>query len=94
MPITKPQPATTQTAHPWRATARTVFAFVVAVAAVWPLVVEAAGVDPGLRVVAVSVAVAAAITPIMALPGVVAIFARFAPWLAPAPVVNDVEASD
>lgn len=35
----------TQSEHPWRATVRTVFAFVVALAAILPQVVEASGVD-------------------------------------------------
>ncbi|MFT4288182.1 hypothetical protein [Nocardioides sp.] len=77
----------TQTAHPWRATVRTVFAFIVAVAAIWPTIVEAAGVNPGLRVVALTIAVAGAITRVMALPGVVDLFARFRflSWLTPTP---------
>ena len=75
----------TQTEHPWRATARTAFAFIVAVAAVWGAIVEAAGVDETAPVDASTLAVASAITRIMALPGVEAIFQRFLPFLAATP---------
>jgi hypothetical protein len=80
---------TTQARHPWRATARTAFAFIVGLAAVWSLIVEAAGVDPGLPVVAATIAVATAVTRIMALPGVNNLFDRFAPWLLPEPRALD-----
>ena len=74
-----------QTRHPWRATARTVFALVVAVAAIWGLVIEAAGIDATLPVVAATIAVAGGITRVMALPGVNDLIGRFAPWLLPEP---------
>ncbi|WP_345264759.1 hypothetical protein [Nocardioides nanhaiensis] len=77
--------APTQTAYPWRATVRTVFAAVVGIAAVWGLVIEAAGVDPSLPVVATSIAVAGAITRVLALPGVDDLLARLVPWLATEP---------
>lgn len=66
----------TQTRHPWKATARTVFAAIVSIAAVWGLVVEAAGVDPSGTVVAATIAVAGAITRIMAIPQVDALLTR------------------
>ena len=75
----------TQTQHPWRATARTLFAVVVAVAAAWGLVVEAAGVDQTIPVVAASLTFAAGITRVMALPAVNELIGRFVPWLAPEP---------
>jgi hypothetical protein len=59
---------TTQTRYPWRATLRTVLAFVVGLAASWAVVIQAAGVDPGLEWVSASVAVAAGVTRIMAVP--------------------------
>ena len=80
---------TTQARHPWRATARTAFAFIVALAAVWPTLVAAAGVDPGLRVVAATIAVASAVTRIMAAPGFSNLLDRFAPWLLPEPRALD-----
>jgi len=73
----------TQTAHPWRATVRTVFAFVVGLAAGWGLIVQAAGLDAGVEWVSGSVAIAAGITRVMALPAVDALIRQFAPWLAP-----------
>ncbi|WP_405475603.1 hypothetical protein [Paenarthrobacter ilicis] len=73
----------TQTAHPWRATVRTAFAAVVGLAAAWGLIVGAAGVDPGLEWVSGSVAIAAGITRVMALPAVDNLIRQFVPWLAP-----------
>jgi len=71
----------TQTRHPWRATVRTVVAVVVALAAMLPLLVEASGVDETLAPVAGALAIAGAITRVMALPAVDAFLARFLPWL-------------
>lgn len=71
----------TQTRHPWRATVRTVVAVVVALAAMLPLLIEASGVDETLAPVAGALAIAGAITRIMALPAVEAFLARFVPWL-------------
>lgn len=76
---------TTQSRHPWRATVRTVFAFVVAVAAIWALVVEAAGVNAEAPIIAATIAVAGGITRVMALPGVEELLKRFFPWLAAEP---------
>lgn len=59
-----------QTAYPWRATLRTVLATLISIAAVWGLIVQAAGVDETTPVVAASIAVAGAITRIMAIPAV------------------------
>ena len=76
-------PVSTQTAHPWRATIRTVFAFLVGLAAAWALIIEAAGIDPGIEWVSLSVAVAAGITRVMALPAVDELIRKFLPFLAP-----------
>lgn len=73
----------TQSAHPWRATVRTAFAFIVGLAAAWALIIDAAGIDPGLEWAAASLTVAAAITRVMALPSIDALIRRFIPWLAP-----------
>jgi len=72
------QPRTTQEAHPWRATARTVFQFVVALAALLPLIAEELPPAPWLLAV---VAVAGTATRVMALPAVQTFLERFAPWL-------------
>ena len=66
-----------QTTYPWRATVRTVLAAVISIAAVWGLVVQAAGVDETTPVVATTIAVAGAITRIMAIPAVNDLLTRF-----------------
>lgn len=75
----------TQVTYPWRSTARTAFQVLVAVAAVWALVVEAAGVDQTNTVIAATVAGAAGVNRVMALPAVNDFIARFIPWLAAEP---------
>ena len=72
----------TQVRYPWRATARTVFQFIVALAAGWALIVEALGVDASAPWLATSLAIAAAITRVMALPVVDALLSRYLPFLA------------
>ena len=76
---------TTQAAHPWRATARTVFQALIALSASWAVIVEAAGIDGTLPWVAGSLAAAAGATRVMALPQVEELLARFVPWLAADP---------
>lgn len=72
----------TQVSHPWRATVRTIFAAVVGFAAMWPVIVEALGLDPAWVWVSVSIAVTGGITRIMALPQVNEWMERHVPWLA------------
>lgn len=74
--------ATTQTKQPWRATIRTVFQALVAFSAMWAIVVEAIGLDPGWQWVSASLAVTGAITRVMALPQVEQFLRRFVPLLA------------
>jgi hypothetical protein len=76
-------PQSTQTAYPWRATIRTAFAFLIGLAASWALIIQAAGIDPGIEWAATSLTVAAGITRVMALPAVDDLIRRFAPFLAP-----------
>lgn len=78
-------PTPTQVARPWRATVRTAFAVVVALAAMLPLLVDAAGVDETAGPVAGALAISAAVTRILALPAVETFLARFVPWLAADP---------
>lgn len=82
---TDPQPAT-QTRHPWRATVRTALAAAIALATLLPYVVAEAHIDavPGVTQV---LAVAAAVTRVLAIPGVNDFLKRYAPILAtdPAP---------
>jgi len=69
----------TQTEHPWKATVRTVFQFLVGLAAILPLVADdLGGAAPWAAAV---VGVAAAVTRVMAIPAVEAFLERFAPWL-------------
>ncbi len=75
----------TQVRRPWKATIRTVFAAVVALAAMLPLLVQASGLDETLGPVGGALAIAGAITRIIALPAVDAFLARFVPWLAADP---------
>lgn len=76
---------TSQTRHPWRATVRTAFAVVVALAAMTPALIDAAGLDETAPPVAGVLLVAGAITRVMALPAVEAFLERFVPWLAAEP---------
>lgn len=76
-----PEGTPTQVAHPAKAVVRTVFAMVVAFAAMWPLIVEAAGLGAEAWV-ATSITIAGAITRIMALPAVNGFIERFLPFLA------------
>lgn len=79
---------TTQAAHPWRATIRTIFAALVGLASMWAVIVEALGIDPGIPWVAASIAATGAVTRILSLPGVIMWLDRFVPWLAPEPVTD------
>ena len=69
----------------WRRTIRTVFAVVVALAAIAPLVYAAAAQSEPAEatgLLAVVLAVAGGITRVMALPAVEVFLRRFVPWLA------------
>jgi hypothetical protein len=75
----------TQVTRPWRATVRTVFQAIIALAAAAPFLVASVGVSPTLPLVAGFLAVAALVTRVMALPQVESFLARFFPWLAADP---------
>lgn len=75
----------TQVRRPWRTTLRTAFQFIVALAALLPVLVETMGLDAALPVVGAVLAVAAGVTRIMALPQVEDLLQRFLPWLAASP---------
>lgn len=74
-------PAATQTAYPWRATVRTVFAFVVALAAGLPMLVDASGISEATPGIATALAVGATITRVLAIPFVNTLLATYVPWL-------------
>ncbi|ALG28095.1 hypothetical protein AOZ07_03145 [Glutamicibacter halophytocola] len=85
--MAKHEATTTQGAHPWRATVRTIFAAVIALAALAPLIYTAAAQQsPELATGAIGGALvtAGAITRIMAIPGVEAFLQRFLPFLSAA----------
>lgn len=80
--------ASTQTRYPWRALARTLFAVVVALAAGAPIVYQAImAQDPSLATgwAATVLAVAGAVTRVLALPWTEAFLQRFLPFLAAEP---------
>jgi hypothetical protein len=74
----------TQTRHPWRATARTVLAAGLALLPLLPTIAATAHVDT-VPVVATVLVVAGAITRMLAHPAVDGWLRRFAPWLASSP---------
>jgi len=80
----------TQARHPRRATLRSSVQFMIGLAAIWGSVVELAGLDPTLPVIAPSIAAAAAVTRVMASPVVEAFLRRhkLTSWLAAAPPSN------
>jgi hypothetical protein len=80
--MTRPTP--TQVQHPWRATVRTVFALVVALASLLPYVFAEANV-PTEGVVAQVLLVASGVTRVMAMPAVQALVAEYLPWLSATP---------
>lgn len=80
----------TQVRRPWRSTARTIFQALVSLAAIAPLikagVEESTGYDlDGIPFIIVVLAGAAAVTRVMAIPGVETWLRRFLPFLAAAP---------
>ncbi|MEU0151511.1 hypothetical protein [Micromonospora fulviviridis] len=85
--MTAPVAPTTQTRHPWRATARTIFAAVVALLSLLPTIAAVAGVD-AVPLIAQALTVAAAVTRILAIPGVDDFLRRYLPFLASAPAAE------
>jgi nicotinamide riboside transporter PnuC len=76
---------TTQVAHPWRTTVRTILQALVGLAAMAPAVYSAlTGSSPEQAVgwAATALAITGAATRLMALPGVEAWLQHFIPWLA------------
>lgn len=75
----------TQSAHPWRATVRTIFAALVGVAAMAAPIYSAItneAPEAATGWAAVALGICGAVTRVLALPGVDAWLARFVPWLA------------
>ncbi len=81
--MTQPAPPT-QTQYPWRATLRTVVAGLIGLASLLPVIVAAGHLEtaPGITQ---ALAVSAAVTRILAIPGVDAWLRRYLPVLAAQP---------
>lgn len=77
-------PPATQTRHPWRATARTLFAAGTSLLSLLPVAAAAGGVDTVPAVVQV-LGVTGAITRVLALPSVDEWLRTYVPWLAATP---------
>jgi hypothetical protein len=80
----EPTNTPTQVKRPWRATLRTVFQGAIALAAVLPLILASAGIAP-VGVAGIALAVAGAITRIMAIPAVEDFLQNYLPFLAARP---------
>lgn len=78
---------TTQSAHPWRATIRTIFAATVALLTLLPVIAATAGIE-AVPAVAQVLVVTGAVTRVLALPGVEGWLERFVPWLAASPAAG------
>lgn len=76
----------TQVRRPWRSTARTAFQALVALAVLFPILVQETGLSPeDVPWLAIPLAVAAALARIMANPQVEVFLRTFAPFLSAAP---------
>jgi hypothetical protein len=87
----------TQVRRPWRSTVRTIFQAVVAAAAAAPGVYSAAthhNADAATGWAAGGLAVAAAVTRVMALPAVETFLQRFVPFLAAEPKTTNPDAQE
>lgn len=84
--------APTQVRFPNRATIRSVFQVLIGLAAIMPLIVAAAGLPTAGGIVGGVLAVSAAVTRIMAIPGVNKFLEDHLPWLAAKPPAPEVKA--
>lgn len=82
------EPVTSAPAHPWRRTARTIFAWVTGIAPMIPLIVDAGNFSEATPGLAGALAISSAVTRILALPQVETFLRSYVPWLA----AQDVEA--
>ncbi|WP_280451534.1 hypothetical protein [Nocardia cyriacigeorgica] len=73
--------APTQVKFPWRAAARTVFQLGIGAAAAMPQLVESSGLPDTAWGIGTALGVSAAVTRVMAIPGVDALIRRRVPWL-------------
>lgn len=77
----------TQTVYPWRTVFRTVVQALIGLAAVFPLIVNASGVDETLPVIALMLGISGGVTRVMALAEVEEWLQKHLPWLAAEPRV-------
>lgn len=85
-----PAAAPTQVRRPWRSTARTIFQAAVALAVLFPVLVDQTGLQSeDFPWLAIPLAVAAAVTRVMALPQVEVFLRQFLPFLAAEPEEAD-----
>lgn len=82
--MNQPDPAPTQTRHPWRATARTIFAVALVVLPLLPEIADTLGVA-AVPAVAAFLAGAAGVTRVLAMPRVEQLLREHFPWLAAEP---------
>jgi uncharacterized membrane protein YagU involved in acid resistance len=78
----------TQTRHPWRATARTVFAFLVSHAVVLPVVAAQESSVSNLPYASSLVAIAGVVTRVLAIPAVDTFLRTYLPFLSAQPKAN------
>jgi len=78
------QPTPTQTLHPWRATLRTATAALVALLSLLPVIAAVGHLD-AVPLVAQILTVSAAVTRVLAIPGVDGWLRQYVPWLAAQP---------
>ena len=80
----QPTDTPTQTAHPWRATVRTIVAAIVGLLPLLPIIVAETGLA-SVAWVAGAVAVTGTVTRVLAIPAVNAWVTEYVPGLAPKP---------
>jgi len=77
----------TQTVYPWRTVFRTIVQALIGLAAVFPLIVNASGVDETLPIIALMLGISGGVTRVMALAEVEEWLQKHFPWLAAEPRV-------
>lgn len=71
-----------QETHPWKTTVRTLFQMLIGFLVLLPQIIDASGADDTVPWVGASLAISAAVTRIMAIPGVERWLRRWFPWMA------------
>lgn len=79
------EPRTTQTQHPWRATARTAVAALIGFVPLFPQIVDATDLSAATPWVALGLSIAGGVTRVLAIPAFEEWLSRFFPLLAADP---------